>query len=227
MIFSFSRSLPGDGTIVLYGGKHKDPVPIAEMDAHRLERRIDYMVLPPSNHTGRGFKKVECSPKEQMVYADGVLLAPGKAATIRSKDCPIVFIKNRTTGWGVLVHAGRAAMTPDKHNWNIITTALFAVETEKTDILSAYIRGGICGRCFVHDWRQDRAHLEPFLLRYSSAVDRATGGIDLPAIIVTQLRQGRIPPERIDFDGFCTLEEPGLSSHRGKDPESNLVLALN
>lgn len=214
-------------TVVLYGGKEGDPTPFAERYARSRDRTIDYTILPPSDHRGEGFKQVVAVPTGPIIHADGLLLPPGKTATIRSKDCPIVFIKNTTTGLGVLLHAGRAAMTPDEFGRNIITVALSAVIQTPADKLIAYIRAGICQQCFVHDMRTDIALVAPFWLQYTGAVDRRTGGIDLVAIIVTQLRQAGLHPNHIEHDGLCTYEHDGLSSHRRKDPESNMVLVLN
>jgi copper oxidase (laccase) domain-containing protein len=214
-------------TVMLFGGKDGDPTIYAETYARKRTTQIDYTILPPSDKHGQGFQQVITDPADATIHADGLLLEPKQTATIRSKDCPIVCIKNQTTGRGVLVHAGRAAMTPDENGWNIIRYALFAVVHSPSDTLFAFIRAGICGRCFVHHPVTDYELIQPFLGKYSSAVNHNTYGIDLVAIIKMQLRQAGIPPERIDHDELCTLEEPGLSSHRGKDAVSNLVLVLN
>lgn len=226
MIFHHSTYNP-DATIVLYGGKYTDPTPFAEQYTHSRERKINYAIMPPSDKRGRGFQQVISEPTAGTIYADGLLLRCGETATIRSKDCAIVFLRNRKRGDGVLVHAGRSALTADAHNRNIIDKALFAVRNTNDEELSAYIRGCICGRCFVHDMEKDWDMVEPFLNKYPGAVNRQTGGIDLPAIIVMQLRQAGIPPRNIDFDSLCTFEHTGLSSHRGKDATSNMVLVLN
>jgi Multi-copper polyphenol oxidoreductase laccase len=226
MVFPYS-TYNDEATIVLYGGKDGDPTPFAQRYTHSRDRVIDYTILPPSDHRGEGFKQIVTVPTGPVIKADGLLLPPMGTATIRSKDCPIVFIKNTTTGLGVLLHAGRAAMTPDELGRNVITEALSAVTQTPADKLIAYIRAGICQQCFVHDMRTDIALVAPFWLQYYGAVDGRTGGIDLIAIIVTQLRQAGLHPDHIDHDGLCTYEHDGLSSHRRKDLESNLVLVLN
>ena len=121
MVFHHS-TYNSQATVVLYGGKEGDPTPFAEAYTHSRDRTIDYTILPPSDRNGEGFKQVVTMPTQSAIYADGLLLPPLKTASIRSKDCPIVFIKNVTTGWGVMLHAGRAAcrgnLLPLEHDFD-------------------------------------------------------------------------------------------------------------
>ncbi len=224
MIFHKSTYRP-DATVILYGGKDGDPTPYAKRYTRSRDRTIDYTILPPSDYRGEGFKQIVTVPTGPIIHADGLLLPPGKTATIRSKDCPIGFIKNRTTGWGVLWHSGRAATSPDQNGWNIVTAALFAVKRSEDDDLSAYILASICKKCFVHNMCTDMHLIAPFLLQYPHAVHSHTGGIDLVGIIRNQLGHAKV--QEIEHDGLCTYEHYGLSSHRRKDPVSNMVLVLN
>lgn len=226
MIFHFPTEAP-NATVVLFGGRHHDPAPSALEYSLSRGYRIHYTVLPPSNQHGKGYQVVASPTEHGNVYSDGILLAPGTTATIRSKDCAIVFIKNTVTGYGVLLHAGRPAMTPNEGGRNIIDIALSMVQRERDDPLRVYIRGSICQRCFVHKTPEGRTLIEPFADRYSGAINHTDGGLDIPAIIVTQLRQSGVKPQQIDFDSLCTYEHAGLSSHRRRDPISNLVLVIN
>ena len=226
MIFHYP-TYDRNATVILYGGKKADPAPFAARYSASRNQPIKFTVLPPSNHLGKGYQEITRPTEPGIIYSDGVLLAPRETATIRSKDCAIVFIKNTVTGWGVLVHAGRPAMTPNEEGYNIISRALAAVRPNGTDPLAVYIRGSICSRCFVHETNEGRSLIEPFQDRYYGAINQSDGGLDIPAIIVTQLRQAGVTPQQIDFDSLCTYEHEGLSSHRRRDPMSNLTLVIN
>ena len=219
-------------TLATFGGKNA-PLRSALAYAADHDATIAHLVLPPSSIEHPGFQKIEQDPHQHKLHVDGVVVRPGQTFGMYSRDCPIGFLMDGRRNEGVLVHCGRPAMTPRKHagaeHYTVITSALNALTQRGSNLadLSVVITAGICQDCFVHSVVTDVEMIQPFYDWYPWSVNVDTGGLDLVRVITTQLTEAGVHPEKIKHDGFCTKEHSGLTSKRGGDKDSNLVLVMN
>lgn len=157
------------------------------------------------------------------IAADGVLLSRVKsAAIIRTGDCPAVALFVPAAGRAVLLHAGRAALTPCGNAGkihNIITTGFNRLTANLAESrVLALIVGSICAEHFPHDTPEARPLIEPFTVFGEHAfVDYAAGKLNLVAIIRQQLIDLGVAAPDIHHDGLCTYEHTMLASNR-RDP---------
>lgn len=210
--------------------------PFNQFDAHRVAKYspgvIPTIVRPPGNERGAGFRKIcEHPTPGSVIYAEGVILSqPNTAVLIQTADCPTLILRNPLTGWVVVTHCGRAALSPveqpDGTLFNIVTIAVNLLCSPRyTDFLEAHITTGICGNCFVHDTDGASSFVTPFdLFGHQVFVDRSRGALDLFAVIGGHLRAYGLGEHCITRDSTCTKESNALSSHRRGDTSRNSII---
>lgn len=218
-------------TIVTFGGTQQ-PLPSALAYVDDYGANIAHLVYPPSDPNHPGFRYIELLPNEYNLEVDGVLVTPGKAVGMYSRDCPIVFLMDTKRNEGLLLHCGRPAMSPSRYendkSYTVITAALNTLISRGSAIsdLIVVITAGICGPCFTHNLAKDHHLIRPFFEQFPYHVDLETGSIDIIGVITSQLVAAGIDREEIKHDGYCTKEHPRLTSKRGGDMDSNLVVAF-
>ncbi len=189
---------------------------------------LKHIVSPPSKRGEPGFQEVIVYPSDHHISTDGVMVQKGQSAGMYSRDCPILFLCDQSRGHGLLLHCGRPAMGKWSGGRNIVSEALYTMESWESnpEDLSAYITAGISKKWFTHDLDKDQELLAPFLRDVPWAIDEKTGGLDVIEIIRVQLMEARVIQDQIFHDGRCTYEDGGLASKRGGDADSNFTAAF-
>jgi len=216
-------------TVTLYHGQSTSSNPryLAAQKGARLKSICFIRAAATFGQPGFGaVKEPVYGPVEQSghdIAADGVLLSEaGSAAIIRTGDCPAVALFAPAHGKAVLLHAGRAALTPRSNSdelSNIITSGFSRLTKElPASRVIALITGSICANHFPHDLPEARALVEPFTVFGEHAfIDYATGRLNLVAIIRQQLIDLGVAESDLHHDGLCTHEHAKLASNR-RDP---------
>lgn len=140
-------------------------------------------------------------------------------------DCvPIVLadasIDEGGTGATAVVHAGRAGVGS-----GVIANAVRMLREHGAGNLSAWIGPSVCGSCYEVP--------EDMMLAMAGAIPEAasrsrsgTPALDLPAAVRCQLGESGVGTVRVHGAGTpCTLENPGLYSHR-REPGAGRIAGL-
>ena len=173
-----------------------------------------------------GYGLIAAPDYYQPLEADGVVLTERDSAVImQTADCPTVILTNKKSGRKVVVHAGRAALTPhsvgDRENTTIIETALTALNARDLSEVVVLVVGDICGYCFKHDAPEARHLIEPFLMFGDEVFfDRDHFGLSLFMVIEIRLIAAGVPRGNITHANECTYEKGRYASHR-RDGDRN------
>lgn len=216
-------------TVALFGGhgSFEDWLLFAKA---RTGYGVRSIVMPPkpgeAGHQtiGRSSRTIE--------KVDGLVVPPGVAMAIRTKDCATLVAYNAATATLAFGHIGRHGLTPPSDcaacGFTTVSAVLGAVAPRGSSAaeVRAYITGSICGNCYVFDQADAGQVLEPFRRRYPTAVT-PQGGLSQESIIRTICTDWGVPAEQIVSDGLCTFEELGLTSYRKGHKNSNTVVIIH
>lgn len=192
-----------------------------------------------SNRDHPGFTEAK-SPKFGLpesddfdVYADIVTLSkPKSALVLQTADCLTALLYEWSMHRLVAVHCGRPALTPQNKVGekikNVMTVAYealtFGLSKPQVD---AYLTGGICGDCFVHDRPEARELIKPFEQFGDIAFnDHDRGSLNIPRIVTHQLIGLGVNFGDIKHDGFCTKESDWLTSYRDNPGPRNAIVVI-
>ncbi len=211
--------------------------------ARRYGAKSDHIcvVKCASSSTDKGFQKIvpakfgDYNSSKPDIYADGVILTePGTGAVLGTADCPTLILYDLLSHRIVIVHVGRAALTPINQPGhpikNIITIALKKLIGDgPVTFVRAHVTGAICGECFVHEGEGAQRYIEPFL-QFGEDVafrNKERGQLDLPRIIRYQLTGLGVIPAFITSEPVCTHESNWLASYRrNHTKERNRIAAV-
>lgn len=192
-------------------------------------------LIVASNQHQEGFQLAKVADYIEFVNADSVILTEAKsAALIQVADCPVGVLYDKKTNRAVVFHGGRPALTPfckessPACDWTIVEDALTHVTAGgSADSVQALVLGNICGQCFVHDHKEAKHLISPFVpLGEKVFANMETGALDLYAVIKHRLMHGGVAEENIQHAGPCSFETPSFSSHRRGDDDRNTVMVV-
>lgn len=129
----------------------------------------------------------------------------GLALLTRSADCVPVLIADPDAGLIAAVHAGRAGVAS-----GVVSVTIEDLRRRGAARLTAWVGPHVCGRCYEvpEEMRAEVAALVPATY---AETRRGTPALDLGAGVRAQLVDQDC--EVVDL-ARCTLEDPGLHSHR-------------
>jgi copper oxidase (laccase) domain-containing protein len=190
------------------------------------------MLYVPSQQGEAGFQLIKKADYLTPIEADGVILTErGSAAILQTADCPTIILTDEVTGYKVVTHAGRAALTPQGHcvDCTIVENALAQLGAKDKTKVHAFVVGDISGKHFLHDHESARPLIEPFL-RFGNDIftDQERLGLSLFAIIKRRLLHANVPESNISHYGDCTFAHQRYSSHRrdGNRNDRNHIIVV-
>ncbi|MHA7144126.1 polyphenol oxidase family protein [Arthrobacter sp. TmT3-37] len=157
---------------------------------------------------------------DAMVSLDG-----SEPLAVLVADCvPIVLadaaVTDGGTGATAVVHAGRAGVGN-----GIVEGAVRLLRSHGARDLAAWIGPSVCGSCY----EVPAGMMESIALTVPEAASRTPTGtpaLDLPAAVQRQLERSSVRAQRVEGYGpVCTLENPGLYSHR-REPGAGRIAGL-
>ncbi|WP_104179407.1 polyphenol oxidase family protein [Arthrobacter sp. B0490] len=158
--------------------------------------------------------------------ADGMVSRDGlHPLAVLVADCvPIVLadasVAEGGTGATAVVHAGRAGVGN-----GIVANAVRVLARSGARDLVAWIGPSVCGSCYEVPEDMMRSVAEG-LPEAASRTRTGTPALDLPAAVRRQLEGAGIRVGRVSGNGSpCTLENPGLFSHR-REPGAGRIAGL-
>ncbi|MHA7283763.1 polyphenol oxidase family protein [Arthrobacter sp. TMS2-4] len=204
----------GAGNLALHVGNEPDAV---QGNRRRLESAMGvpggalrFMSQTHSDRVAVVDRSAQCAPD-----ADGMVSPDGsEPLAVLVADCvPIVLadasVADGGTGATAVVHAGRAGVGN-----GIVERALGTLRTHGARDIAAWIGPAVCGSCYEvpEDMMQTLAQVLP---EAASRTRRGTPALDLPAAVAGQLARAGATVQPVDGGGpCCTVENPGLYSHR-------------
>ena len=205
---------------------------------YRGNRNKVCLVKAASDSTHPGFMQIKppvygsSESNDFDEYADSIVIEEsGSSVIMQTADCLTGVLFEHTTKRGVIIHCGKFALMPQnefgKPIDNIVTRAYRALTKGVTKpSVEAYLTGGICPKCFLHDDYNGQEFVKPFDQFGSHAfLNRQEGTLNLKAIVIEQLRGFGVRLQNIRHDGLCTYEESHLASHRRDgSPKRNAVM---
>lgn len=179
-----------------------------------------------------GHKHVLPMPGE-VEYADGLILSEvGQAAVFQVADCGAIFAYDHGTGKVAAGHGGRPALTPPTEHrlctgCTIVSNLLSFLRSPDPRAIEVLVTGNICGSCFVHEAASDEEKYLQWFRGIPGAVSKdVLGKLDLYRVIHQHFIHAGVPTENIRHEGPCSLETPGLSSHRRGDKTRNTLIVV-
>ncbi len=164
------------------------------------------VVLLRQIHGGNIWKIEKKAEIKKQVEADGILVEDeGVVAGIATADCaPVVMVSGERV---MVLHVSRKTLV--RGLLENVTTYF-----EPKDIEHVYVGPHICQAHFKFE--EERLLLRRFRYIYPEAAHFHRGFIHLSLkdAIMAQMRLWQVHPDKVEFDGRCTYEEPGLSSYR-------------
>jgi YfiH family protein len=136
------------------------------------------------------------------------MISRGRALAVLVADCvPVVLAGEGPDGSAVLAvaHAGRAGVAS-----GVVPHTVEAMRAEGARHIAAWVGPSVCGHCYEVPaaLQAEVAAVEPAT---AATTRRGTPSLDLPAGVLSQLDAAGV---QADWVQTCTLEEPGLFSHR-------------
>lgn len=189
-------------------------------------------LIVASGEGAQGHKLVLPFPRE-LEYADGLILNEvGQAGIFQVADCAAIFVYDHTTGKVAAGHGGRPAMTPPAEHrmckgCTIVGNLLNYLNSPNVSAIEVLVTGNICGSCFVHKGADDEEqYLQWFRAIPGAVSEDVLGRLNLYRVIEQHFIHAGVPAENIRHVGPCSLETPGLSSHRRGDKTRNTFIVL-
>lgn len=146
--------------------------------------------------------------------ADGLISPDGHAPlAVLVADCvPVVLadaaVEDGGTGATAVVHAGRAGVSN-----GIVRRAVELLRSQGATDLTAWVGPAVCGSCY--EVPEEMMHgLAALVPEAESRTRTGAPALDLPAAVRAQLGHGGVDVAPTPDAAWCTLEHPGLYSHR-------------
>ena len=184
--------------------------------AAALGVEVDRLLLPRQVHADVVLV-VDGPWAGEVPEADGlVVTAPGTAAGVRAADCMPLLLGDGERGLAAAVHVGRAGLQAD-----IVGVAVDQLARLGATSLLARLGPTVCGSCYEvsEGMREEVAAILPAA---AGTTRQGTPSVDIPAGVRVQLAAAAsaagVGIEIDDSWGGCTLEDPGMFSHRRDAP---------
>ena len=143
---------------------------------------------------------------DEIPTVDGIVTStPGLALMTRAADCVPVLLADPVAGVVGAAHAGREGV-----RLGVVPAVVQKMRDQGADEITAWIGPHVCGRCYEVP-EQLRAEVASVVPETHAETSWGTPSLDLGAGVRAQLRGFGCTV--VDLDR-CTLEDPGLHSHR-------------
>jgi len=172
----------------------------------RLEQTLGVSVVRMHQVHGADVELVDDRRSSSLPHADALVSRQrGVALMTRAADCVPILLADPAHGVIGAVHAGRKGTA-----LGVAAATVDQMRQLGADDITAWVGPHICGRCYEvpEEMRADIAGQVPSTY---AETRWGTPGLDLGAGVVAQLEA--VGCTVVDLDR-CTLEDPGLHSHR-------------
>ncbi len=192
-------------------------------DPVRLERAMARLATTIGVPVARmrqvhGHDVVEVSRLDDVPTADAIVSAdPNLALMTRAADCVPVLLAAPESGRVAAVHAGREGLVS-----GVVVAAVEALRTNPRERVHAWIGPHVCGRCYEVP-EQMRHEVSAQIPATWSETSWGTPALDLTAGVEAQLASMEVDGETV---GACTMEDPGLWSHRRSGARAGRMAGL-
>ncbi|MDO5618447.1 polyphenol oxidase family protein [Kocuria sp.] len=162
----------------------------------------------------------------EVPVADAAVSVTGRALAVMVADCvPVVLVgttpENPALCVTAVAHAGRNGLLD-----GVLEATVTAMQDRGAETITAVVGPSVCGRCYEvpPEMAEDSEAIRPGI---RSTTSWGTTSLDLPSAAVQCLETlgASVQRPQVADSPACTLENPGLSSHR-RDPGSGRIVGV-